>query len=99
MGEFNKSDENGNHSTGDFMKIGSKERVILTVDYHFQKHGSKSSRNCGSEERIWDSWSVGGLLTQYLFFKIITPEAAPVAREGAQQLALWQGPEFGRAVL
>lgn len=27
------------------------------------------------------------------------PEAAPVAREGAQQLALWQGPEFGRAVL
>ena len=71
MGDFNKSDEDGNHSTGDFMKIGSKERVILTVDDHFQKHGSKSSRNCGSEERIWDSWSVGGLLTQYLFFKIV----------------------------
>ena len=72
MGDFNESDEDGNHSTGDFMKIGSKERVILTIDYHFQKQGPKSSRNCGSEEKIWDSWSVGVCLLSICFLRLLT---------------------------
>ena len=67
MGDFNKSDENGNHSTGDFMKMGSQERVMLTVDDYFQKLGSKSSRNVVVREGygIMECW---GLLTQGLFF-------------------------------
>lgn len=41
--------------------------------------------------------AVGRGCGQYLVMggKLDAPEAAPVAREGAQQLALWQGPEFG----
>ena len=71
MGDFNKSDENGNHSTGDFMKMGSQERVMLTVDDYFQKLGSKSSRNVVVREGygIMECW--GFAYSGFIFFKIV----------------------------
>ena len=68
MGDFNKSDENGNHSTGDFMKMGSQERVMLTVDDHFQKLGSKSSRNAVVREGYGIHGVLGVCLLRIYFF-------------------------------
>ena len=68
--DFNQSDEDGNHSASDFMEMGGKERVILTVDYHFQKFGSETPRNCGSEKKDVGFMECWGFAYLFFFFKM-----------------------------
>lgn len=50
--DFNQSDEDGSHSTCDFVEMGGRDMVTLKVDYPFLKLGSRSPGKCDSEKKI-----------------------------------------------